>query len=149
MLERIVVAVDGSPACGESLGRAVELARGCDAALTGLFVIDNQWADFIGNDWQSAAGARQDFLDQMRREQEGQAELARQQFLAVAGGLESARFAVRVGDPLAVLLEIAEAPDTDLLVVFRGVFAIAGRPSLKGLATSLAKQARRPLMLFP
>ena len=149
MLERIVVAVDGSPACGESLEHAFELAHRWDAALTGLFVLDNQWADFIGNDWQSAAGARQDFLDQMRREQEGQAELARKQFLAAAARLEGARFVVRVGDPLAVLLKAAEAPDTNLLIVSRRVFAVAGRPSLKGLAASLAKQTRRPLMLFP
>jgi nucleotide-binding universal stress UspA family protein len=149
MLERIVVAVDGSPACGESLDHAVEMARRCDAALTGLFVLDNQWADFIGNDWQSAASARQAFLDQMRREQEGQAESARGQFFAAATGIEGLRFVVRVGDPSTVMLEIANAPDTDLLILSRRVFAVAGRPSLKGLAASLAKQARRPLMLLP
>jgi nucleotide-binding universal stress UspA family protein len=149
MLGRIVVAVDGSPACGEPLDHAVGLARRCEAALTGLFVLDNQWADFIGNDWQSAAGARQGFLDQMRAEQEGQAELARVQFLEAAGGLPQARFRVRVGDPLAVLLEAAGAPATDLLIASRRVFAVAGRPSLKGLATALAKRARRPVMLFP
>lgn len=149
MLERIVVAVDGSPTCGEALAHAVELARRCEAALTGLFVLDNQWADFIGNDWQSAAGARQGFLDQMRKEQEGQAEGARGQFLAAAGGLEGARFLVRVGDPQAVLLEVAAAPETGLLILSRQVFAVAGRPSLKGLAASLAKQARQPLLLLP
>jgi hypothetical protein len=115
----------------------------------GLFVIDNQWADFIGNDWQSAAGARQGFLDQMRREQEGQAELAHAQFLAAANGIKQARFLVRVGDPLAVLRDVADAPDTDLLILSRRVFAVAGRPSLKGLAASLVKQAGRPLMLLP
>ena len=149
MLERIVVAVDGSPACGEPLEHALILARRCEAALSGLFVLDNQWADFIGNDWQSAAGARQGFLDQMRREQEGQAELAQAQFLAAANGIKQARFMVRVGDPLAVLREVADAPDTDLLILSRRVFAVAGRPSLKGLAASLAKRAGRPLMLLP
>ncbi len=149
MLERIVVAVDGSPACGESLHHAAELARRCDAAMTGLFVLDNQWADFIGNDWQSAAGARQGFLDQMRQEQEGQAELAQEQFRTAANELEQARFLVRVGDPLTVLREVANAPDTDLLILSRRVFAVAGRPSLKGLAKSLATQTDRPLMLLP
>jgi nucleotide-binding universal stress UspA family protein len=149
MLERIVVAVDGSPTCGEALAHAVELARRCDAALTGLFVLDNQWADFIGNDWQSSAGARQGFLDQMRREQERQAALAREQFCAATVGIEAAPFLVRVGDPLAVLREIAEAPDTDLLILSRRVFAVAGRPSLKGLAATLARQGGRPLMLLP
>jgi nucleotide-binding universal stress UspA family protein len=149
MLRHLVVAVDGSPACGESLAHAVELARRCDAALTGLFVLDNQWADFIGNDWQSSAGARQGFLDQMRREQEGQAERARVQFLSAAEGLAQAGFRERVGDPLAVLREVADAQDTDLLILSRRVFAVAGRPSLKGLAASLARLAGRPLMLLP
>lgn len=149
MLDRIVVAVDGSPACKASLDHAAELTRRCDAGLTGLFVLDNQWGDFIGSDWQSSAGARQAFLDQMRREQEGQAELARRQFLSAAAGVEGARFVLRVGDPLAVILEVANAADTDLLVLSRRVFTVAGRPSLKGLAASVAKQARQPLMLLP
>ena len=149
MLGHIVVVVDGSPACGEPLDHALELARRCDAALTGLFVLDNQWADFIGNDWQSSAGARQGFLDQMRKEQEAQAERARSQFLAATGGLGRSRFLVRVGDPLAVLLETASAPDTDLLLVSRRAFAVAGRPSLRGLTTALARKADRPLLLFP
>jgi len=149
MLGHIVVAVDGSPACGEPLHQALDLARRYGAALTGLFVLDNQWADFIGNDWQSAAGARQGFLDQMRREQESQAEQARQQFLAATEGLARAQFRVRVGDPVAVLLEVANAAATDLLVVSRRAFAVAGRPSLRGLATALAKKARQPLLLVP
>lgn len=148
MLERLVVAVDGSAATGESLDHAVQLARGCNAALTGLFVLDNQWADFIGNDWQSAAGARQGFLDQMLREQEHQAAAARQQFQRATEDLREARFLLRVGDPLTVMLEIAQAPETDLLIFSRRVFANAGRPSLKGMAASLVKRARRPLLLL-
>ena len=149
MLRNILVAVDGSPASGEPLAHAVELARRCDAALTGLFIIDNQWADFIGNDWQSAAGARQGFLDYMAQEQEGQSLKARGQFLAAVEGLPGTEFLVRVGDPQAVLLEAAQVPATDLLILSRRVFAVAGRPSLKGLAAHLAKRAGRPLMVLP
>jgi len=69
-----VVAVDGSAASQGALNHAVHLARQSQAALTGVFVIDAGWPDYIGNDWQSSKGARQGFLDYIREEQEQQAD---------------------------------------------------------------------------
>ena len=76
----IVVAVDGSEASQEAVDHAVNMARHGKAALTGIFILDAQWPDFIGNDWQSSKGARQGFLDHIRIEQEAQADAARAQF---------------------------------------------------------------------
>lgn len=148
MYRHIVVAVDGSVATTEPLQRAVTLARQSAAALTGVFVLDGNWADFIGNDWQSSKGARQGFLDYIRKEQEEQADAARRQFEAAAAGLERAEFALLAGDPTEELLRLANAPATDLLVVGRRAFQVSGRPSLKSLAKTLARKATRPLMLL-
>ncbi len=147
--ETIVVAVDGSAASQEALNQAIELARQRQAALTGVFVMDSGWPDFIGNDWQSSKGARQGFLDHVRREQERQAEAARQQFETATGGMPKARFSLETGDPLDVLLRLAEAPSTGVLVVGRRVFQVSGRPSLKSLSKKIVKKATRPVLLFP
>ncbi|MDD5328748.1 MAG: universal stress protein [Sulfuricella sp.] len=144
----IAVAVDGSTATAEALQHAVRLARQSSAALTGVFVLDGNWADFIGNDWQSSKGARQGFLDHIRREQEQQAEAARGQFETAVAGLESAHFSVLAGDPTEELVKLANLPGTDLLVVSRQVFQVSGRPSLKSLARILAQKASRPLLLL-
>lgn len=146
---RILVAVDGSPACAAALGHAVWLARQGDGALTGLFVLDADWADFIGSDWQSSSGARQGFLDYVGHEQEGQAQAARAQFETAAAGLRGARFLVLAGDPASVLLERLASPDTDLLIFARRTFQVSGRPSLKTLAARLAKRGTGALLLMP
>jgi nucleotide-binding universal stress UspA family protein len=145
----IVVAVDGSGASQDALNHAVDLARQRNTPLAGIFIIDTQWADFIGNDWQSAKGARQGFLDYIRKEQEEQAEAARAQFELATRGMGQVSFSVHAGDPTEVLVEQASSGDTGMLVAGRRVFQVSGRPSLKSLAATLAKKASRPLLLFP
>lgn len=149
MYRHIVVAVDGSAATAESLKQAVRLARQSGSALTGIFILDGNWPDFIGNDWQSAKGARQGFLDHIRKEQEEQAAAAQSQFEAAAVGIEKTGFSLLAGDPTEELIRLANAPTTDLLVVGRQVFQVSGRPSLKSLAKTLAQKATRPLLLLP
>ncbi len=148
-MQRIVVAVDGSEASQEALNRAVNLARQSQAALTGVFVMDGGWPDYIGNDWQSSKGARQGFLDYVRQEQEQQAWAARTQFENSVNGMSAASFSVETGDPAEVMLQIASEPSTGLLVLSRRVFQVCGRPSLKLLGERLARKATRPLLLLP
>jgi nucleotide-binding universal stress UspA family protein len=145
----IVVAVDGSEASQGALDHAVELARQRKSALAGFFIIDGGWPDFIGNDWQSAKGARQGFLDYIREEQEQQAQAARRQFETAAAGMADSSFSVLAGDPTEMLINKANAADTDLLIVGQRIFQVSGRPSLRNLGKRLAAKATRPLMLFP
>ena len=60
----IVVAVDGTEASREALDQAVHLARQDAAVLTGVFVVNSQWDDFIGHDWQNTERTRRGFLFQ-------------------------------------------------------------------------------------
>jgi nucleotide-binding universal stress UspA family protein len=148
-INNIVVAVDGSEASQEALNYAVELARQSKSALTGFFVIDGGWPDYIGNDWQSAKGARQGFLDYILKEQEEQAELARQQFESAAGSINERRFSILAGDPTEMLISQASSADTGMLVVGQRIFQVSGRPSLRSLSKQLVAKATRPLTLFP
>ena len=147
--KNVVVAIDGSDASQEALDHAVSLARQGKTSLTGIFIIDTQWADFIGNDWQSSKGARQGFLDYIRKEQEEQAEAAQAQFEQATQGMEQTFFSVHAGDPTEVLLAQASSENTGILVAGRRVFQVSGRPSLKALASTLEKKASRPLLLLP
>lgn len=147
--KKIVVAIDGSDASQEALNYAVDLARQSNAALTGLFIIDGGWSDYIGNDWQSPQNVRQEFLDYIHKEQEQQAEAARQQFESAVDGIKDSKFTVLGGDPIEMLITIANAIDTDLFIVGQRVFQVSGRPSLRSLSKRLAAKATRPLMLFP
>jgi nucleotide-binding universal stress UspA family protein len=144
----IVVAVDGSEASQDALNHAVDLARQSNTPLTGIFIIDTQWADYIGNDWQSSKGARQGFLDYILKEQEEQATAAHTQFEQATQGMEHSSFTVHAGDPTEVLIEQASS-GIGVLIAGRRVFQVSGRPSLKSLATTLAKKASCPLLLFP
>lgn len=148
-MTHIVVAIDGSAASQEALNHAARLAHQSQADLTGVFVIDSEWPDFIGNDWQSSQGARQGFLDYIQEEQEQQAAAARRQFEATVNGMPAATFSVEAGDPAEVILRLANKPSTDLLVLSRRVFQVSGRPSLKTLSARLAKKATQPFLLYP
>lgn len=148
-LRHIVAAVDGAECSGAVLALAVDLARRHGARLTGLFIVDAGWPDYIGNDWQSAMGARQGFLDYIHAEQEEQARAAQAQFAAAAAGLDGAAFQVVGADPTAELIARARSPEVDLLVASRRSFAVSGRPSLKSLAQKLAAKATRPIAVLP
>ncbi|MFN3883829.1 MAG: universal stress protein [Rhodocyclaceae bacterium] len=138
----IAVAVDGSPASAAALAEAVRLARAGEKPLLGVFVLDTGWADYIGNDWQSAAGARQGFLDYIRSQLEAQAETAREQFAAATRDHAAARFTVIPGEPLEALCDLMAQGEADTLVAGKEVFQICGRPSVKTLARDLARRVR-------
>jgi nucleotide-binding universal stress UspA family protein len=148
-LGRIQVAVDGCEASHAALEHGVWLARQGPSTLTGFYILDSGWADYIGNDWQSSRNARQGFLDHIAREQHAQAEAARVQFETATRVLADARFAVLTGDPIRVLIARLNDPETDLLAFGRRTFQVSGRPSLKTAARSLVRYGRRPLILFP
>jgi nucleotide-binding universal stress UspA family protein len=143
----IAVAVDGSPASEAALGYALGVARERRRPLHGVFVLDTGWADFIGNDWQSAAGARQGFLDYVRRELEAQAEAARRQFSAATAGIADADFEIVPGDPLDTLVDLMAGGTADMLVAGRDVFRVCGRPSVKLLAKELPRRVRQPVVI--
>ena len=148
-MKQIVVAVDGSQVSAAAIEQAVTLARQRHMTLAGVFVIDGNWPDYIGNDWQSSKGARQGFLDYIREEQESQAQAAQSQFELAVSQLPQSQFKVLAGDPTDVLSKIASEPDTELLITSKRVFQVSGRPSLKGLAKTLIKRATQPVLFTP
>ena len=143
----VAVAVDGSEASRGALEHALRLARERDCPLTGIYVLDSGWADFIGNDWQSSRDARQGFLDYVLSHQRRQAEEARTQFEAAAAALPDARFAVLTGDPCDALCELMARGEADTLVAGREVYQVCGRPSLKSLAKNLTKRIVQPVII--
>jgi nucleotide-binding universal stress UspA family protein len=145
---RIAVTVDGTPASDAALQRAVEMAREDGGILTGVFVIDSGWADFIGNDWQSSRNARQGFLDYMLQEQEQQAEAARRQFDAATLEVAGAHFVLLAGDPADTLVRMMAIGSTDVLVTGKHVFQACGRPSVKTLAKTLSRKVRQPVLVL-
>jgi hypothetical protein len=115
--------------------------------VTGIFVLDTGWADYIGSDWQSAAGARQGFLDYVRKQLETQAEAAREQFAQATTGVINTRFSVIPGDPVNALVEMMAMGEAEMLVAGPDVFQVCGRPSLKTLKRDLLKRIKQPVII--
>lgn len=143
----IAVVADGTPASRAALDFAVAMARDKSFRLKGVFVLDTGWADFIGHDWQSSRNTRQGFLDYVRRDQERHAELAGTQFKTATCGFPSAQFVLLVGDPTQALIELMSRGQADTLVLAKDAFKECGRPSTKGLARTLARKVRQPVVV--
>ncbi len=148
MMGNIAVAVDGTEESRAALKFAVDLARREEASLTGVFVMDAGWADFIGNDWQSSRNARQGFLDYVLQDQRRHADLARAQFGAASRELLNASFSLLVDEPANALVQLMKNGSADALVAGRKVFQACGRPSAKALAKILTRKVRQPLFLL-
>ncbi len=145
MYSEIIVAVDGAEISNAPIQYGIHLARQTQTRLTGLFIMDGKWADFIGNDWQSSRNARQGFLDYMYQEQLAQANLAKLQFENLTTSIENCAFKIETGDPTEILCGLK----TGILILSRQVFQVCGRPSSKKIAQHLVKNSSQPLFLFP
>jgi nucleotide-binding universal stress UspA family protein len=143
----VAVAVDGTEASRTALEYAIAMALEQDVSLTGVFVIDNGWADFIGSDWQSSRNARQGFLDYILADQQHHAHMAEEQFSRAASVLPNREFIVLVGTPADALCEFMEHGANEALVVGRCVYQSCGRPSISRLSRSLARRLTTPLYL--
>jgi nucleotide-binding universal stress UspA family protein len=141
----IAIAIDGTKASAAALSFAVEKARAEKSQLTGIFVLDTGWVDFIGNDWQSSRNARQGFLDYVRNELEQQMELARRQFEAATADLPGANFTMLPGEPARTLVELMQRGEADAMVLGPEVYQSCGRPSVTRLAKHLKKNVRQPV----
>lgn len=147
MSSGVAVAVDGTEASQTALETAVSMALDREVALTGVFVIDNGWADFIGSDWQSSRNARQGFLDYILADQQHHAHMAREQFLRAAAELPDSDFVVLVGTPADALYEFMEHKRAEALVVGRSVYQSCGRPSVARLSRCLARKLTMPVYI--
>ena len=143
----IAVAIDGTEASAAALVFALDKAKLEKARLDGIFVLDTGWADFIGNDWQSARNARQGFLDYIRGELEKQSELARQQFAGATSGWPNSCFTTLMGDPAETLAGLMHRGEADAMVLGASVYQGCGRPSVKNLAKQLKKKIRQPVFV--
>ena len=141
----IAVAIDGSEASAAALAFAIDLAQREGERLSGVFVLDSGWADFIGNDWQSSRNARQGFLDYVLEELQQQAELARDQFATAASTLPGASFNSLPGVPAEALCEMMRRNEFSALVLGPKTFQCCGRPSVKRLVKDLSRKVRQPL----
>jgi len=68
---RILLALDSSE---KTMDEAVKAAREKNAFLTGLFVLDATWNEYIGHDWLSGSNARAGFLDYVKNEEQLESE---------------------------------------------------------------------------
>lgn len=70
---KILLALDSSP---RFVDEAVRLAREKQAHLTGLFIMDATWNEYIGHDWLSGSNARAGFLGYIEDEEKLEAQRA-------------------------------------------------------------------------
>jgi nucleotide-binding universal stress UspA family protein len=109
---KILVALDSSE---KTIDEAVRFAKEKDASLTGIFVLDATWNEYIGHDWLSGSNARAGFLDYVKNEETLEAERMLREFEARTSAVaqESKTVAGRVPDEICREL----AAGYDLLIM--------------------------------
>jgi len=105
---KILLALDSSE---KAIDEAIKLAREKSAFLTGIFVLDSTWNEYIGHDWLSGSNARAGFLDYVKNEEDLEAKHVIEKFEVRAAGIphESKTVAGRVPD--AISRELATGYD--------------------------------------
>ena len=115
MINRILVAVDGSPTSRRALGLAADMAQKYEAELVLLYVIrDMQIPDSVQKmaDIDSFMGTRLSAMQMV-----GQQILKESEEMVAPAGLDKVKTEVRPGDPAGVILRYAEEADMDMIVM--------------------------------
>jgi len=101
---KILVAMDSSR---KAVEEAVKLASEKNAYLTGIFILDSSWKEYIGHDWLSGSNARAGFLDYIEGEEVLESEREVQEFESLTAGIphEHKTGIGRVADELCRELE--------------------------------------------
>jgi nucleotide-binding universal stress UspA family protein len=136
IIERIVVGVDGSENSRRALSWAVELALELDAEVVAVHAVGllerfGEVADGTG----TYSGPRHEFDTEWCEPLE-------------TPGVRSVRL-LRDGNPVSVLLSVADEHDADLIVV--GGRGVGGFPELLlgSTSTQVAQHATRPVTIIP
>jgi nucleotide-binding universal stress UspA family protein len=134
----ILVGVDGSPSSIRARAYAVGMAHRQHARLIAVHVRPAySSADLVPEAAEVTRRARDDLVDQLRRDISEAATYDRQQI----------EFWVRDGDPLRQLLAVAKQLTADALVV--GASTQAGHRLIGSLASRLVRSRRIPVTVVP
>jgi nucleotide-binding universal stress UspA family protein len=126
-VERVLVAMQGTPASARSLKRTIALAAGADLDLVVLHVDDER--------------SIPSFSDQVQHETESYA----REFLArYAPGLPEGRLELRVGLPGEEILRASDAIDPDILVLGRRQHE---KPGPSPVVREVLEHSHRPVLL--
>ncbi|MEM5789310.1 MAG: universal stress protein [Syntrophobacteraceae bacterium] len=98
---KILLALDSSD---KAIDEAVKVAREKNAKLTGIFVLDSTWNEYIGHDWLSGSNARAGFLDYIKTEEDLEAGRATERFVTLAADVPH-EFKARAGRVPDVIIE--------------------------------------------
>lgn len=142
MINRILVAVDGSDTSRRALAAAADMAGKYDAELVLLYVIrDMQIPESVQTmaDMETFKGTRLSAMQLI-----GQQILEECEKLVAPAGLKKIKTEVRPGDPAGVILHYADEADIDLIVMgSRGLGSLEGMllGSVSRKVTNLSKVA--------
>jgi len=115
MINRILVAVDGSAASRRALSMAADMAQKYDAELVMLYVIrDMQIPDSVQKmaDIDTFMGTRLSAMQMI-----GQQILKEYEDMIAPTGIKKTKTEVRPGDPAGVILHYADEADMDIIVM--------------------------------
>lgn len=109
---KILLALDSSL---RFMDEAVRLAREKQAHLTGLFIMDATWNEFIGHDWLSGSNARAGFLNYIQDEEKLEAQRVIMNFEEVAADVPHSNRVTAGRVPDEICRELAQGYDLLLL----------------------------------
>ncbi len=145
MLEKIMIATDGSEASRKAATVGVDIARISCSEVTAVYVVDTQRLNSL-HGYTSLPGLKDRLLDMMLREGESAtSEVAK---MASDVGLSSNKV-VAEGDPSSELLRISQESCIDLLVI-GGIGRSGLRKLLLGsVAEKVTRYSKVPVLLVP
>ncbi len=149
MLKRILVALTGTPGGITAVRNAVDLARGHDAQLTGITLVDPRKIRNVGSVPIGAGAVAKELREHRMAVVHEQMDEAIEQFRSACQAADvTHRVAVEEGNPCSLLLDLSRYHD---LVTFGvpGMLAFGHPCKSQGLLGPLVKNGVRPLLAVP
>ncbi|EHQ91270.1 universal stress protein [Desulfosporosinus youngiae] len=148
---QILLITDGSPSADAAVQMATELSLGLKQPLRAVFILDEGWKNFLGDEWINTSSTRMKFFhwfeDGLHKHSEDVLAEVAEKVKEKGGQVETE---IKVGKTEKVIVELTAEQETALLVLPNPhATAPAATAGLRYNLNSLSKKVKCPIYIGP